>query len=42
MDVQVIADTIGLDLTLQIKQIIQNHYLHDLHYYYETTINYNL
>ena len=33
-----VATTIGPDLTLQIDQIMQNHYSCDLHDYYETTI----
>ena len=42
IDVQVVATTIGSDLTPQIEQVILNHYSHNLHYGYETTINYNL
>ena len=42
MDLKVVSTTIGPDLTLWFAQIIQNHYLHDLHPYYKTTISYNL
>ena len=42
MDVQVVATTTGTDLTLWIEQIVQNHFSHDLHYYYETTIKFIL
>ena len=42
MDIQVAATIIGPDLTLQIKQIVQNHYSRDLNHYYETTINCSL
>ena len=42
MAVQVMDTPIGPDLTLQIAQIAQNHYSHDLHHYDETIINYNL
>ena len=37
-----VATTICPDLTILIEEIILNHYSHDLHRYYETTINYNL
>ena len=33
MALQVVTTTIGLDLTLQIAQIIQNHYLRDFNHY---------
>ena len=39
MNVQVVATTIGPDLTLWIGQIIQGYYSHDLYHYYETMIN---
>ena len=37
-----VSTTISHSLTLQIGQIILNHYSHELHHYYETTINYTL
>ena len=40
MRVKVVS--IGPDLTSWIEQIVQNHYSCDLHYYYKTTIIYNL
>ena len=42
MDVQVVATTIGHDLTLWIEQIVLNPYLYNLNHYYEIEINYNL
>ena len=42
MNVQVVATTIGPDLTFQIEHIILTHYKHDLQHYYGTTKNYNL
>ena len=42
MDLQVVAFIFWPELTLQIDQIILNHYSHNLHHYYKITINYNL
>ena len=42
MDIQLLSSNIGPDLTLQIAQIIVNHYSPDMHHSYKTTINYHL
>ena len=41
MDIQAVYTTIGPDLILQIKQIMQNHYSLDLYHYYITITNHN-
>ena len=38
---RLVSTTIGPDYTPQIKQIVLNHYSHNLHYYYRTAITYS-